>query len=78
MLKKKYRITAVPSGPVICTRQVFTHLIWEMEVIPLKAEHNDPVPPDYLWIPAENLNKLVFPAAMHIPLQTARKIMHSA
>ena len=74
-LQRKYHLKAVPAGPAVKARHVFTHLIWEMEILPVRTEQDLPSVPGYQWFPAEALNTLVFPAAMNVPLQTARNLL---
>ena len=73
-LQRRFRMKALPVGPAVHARHVFTHLIWEMDVLPMKTDPDLPAPPGFLWVPAENLDTLVFPAAMNVPLQMAQKI----
>ncbi len=75
LLEKKFCIRAFSSGPSVHVRHVFTHLIWEMEILPLKASPDLPAPPDFSWIRLEDLNTLAFPAAMNAALETAAKII---
>ncbi len=77
LLKKKYHLEAVPAGAGIHARHVFTHLIWEMDILPMDAVPGSPAPADYCWVPAGDLDSLVFPAAMNIPLQTALDLLAS-
>ena len=76
-LKDRFRIDAVISGSLIHTRHVFTHLIWEMDVLPMEACPDCPAPSDYRWVQSEDLDLLTFPSAMNIPLQTAKKVLKS-
>ena len=75
VLKKKYHLDACPAGSAVYARHVFTHLVWSMEILPMKAVSCFPAPSDYLWVSAEELDKLAFPAAMNVPLQIARELL---
>ena len=70
-LKKHFRFPFAAPGTPVHARHVFTHLIWEMDVIPVRTAPDLPAPGDYRWVDVPELNSLVFPAAMNIPLRTA-------
>jgi len=76
-LEKKYRIRALAAGDPVHARHVFTHLVWEMDVIPAIAEPGLPDPADFRWVTLETLSGLAFPAAMNVPLQAARHILQA-
>ena len=76
-VKKQLRLAGaclIDSGP-LHVRHVFTHLIWEMTVIPLEVSGNLPAPGDYRWVSLQELNALPFPTAMSIPLREAEKLL---
>ena len=75
LLLKKYRIHAVAAGASLQARHVFTHLVWEMTVLPMETAQSLPAPADYRWVSADELNSLAFPSAMSIPLQAAEKLL---
>ena len=72
VLKRKLHIDAVVSGPVTHARHVFTHLIWEMDVLPMEAPLDLQAPTGYRWVPLDELDTLAFPVAMNVPLALAR------
>ncbi len=74
LLKRKFHFPVSLSGASVHVRHVFTHLIWEMEILPLEAPPDLPAPPDFSWVCRENLNALVFPAAMNAALEIAVNI----
>ena len=71
-LSRKFNINTVSSGESISARHVFTHLIWQMTVIPFTVEPDLPAPDGYTWSSVSELDNLAFPSAMNIPLKTAR------
>lgn len=73
-LYSKWKIPAVPSGEPVTARHVFTHLIWQMTIMPLEAGSALSAPSGYCWISAAELDSLAFPSAMNIPLSTARNL----
>ena len=75
LLEKKYRLHTVPAAPSVHARHVFTHLIWEMDILSLDAGPDAPVPPDYRWTSAEELESLVFPVAMTAALKAAKSML---
>ena len=75
VLRKKYRLDARPVGEPRSARHVFTHLIWEMDVLPLETDDGCPVPSGYRWVSAPELEALAFPNAMSVPLQAARALL---
>ena len=74
-LKRKMQLELLSAGAVIHARHVFTHLIWEMVILPAEVPSDVPAPADYQWIPADALDSLPLPAAMNIPLETARNFL---
>lgn len=70
-LSSGFHISATPAGELTQARHVFTHLVWEMSVLPLKAPSGQPAPADFLWLSVRDLESLAFPAAMNVPLRTA-------
>ena len=71
-LETKMHISALPAGEPVKTRHVFTHLIWEMSVVPMEASPGPDAPAEYRWIPFSVLDSLAFPSAMNVPLAVAR------
>jgi len=71
-LSKKFHINTVSAGESISARHVFTHLIWQMTVIPFTVEPDLPAPEGYTWSAVSELDNLAFPSAMNIPLRTVR------
>jgi len=67
--------SAVPDGPVKKARHVFTHLIWEMEVLPMRASEGLPAPDGYCWVSAAGLDQLALPSAMDVPLALALEML---
>ena len=76
-LAKKLNLPAVPSAAPVHARHVFTHLIWEMEILTMNAASNLPAPADYLWVSPEELDTLVFPSAMNAALKAAETFLKS-
>ena len=74
-LEKKMHISARPAGEPVKARHVFTHLIWEMLVVPMEAPPGSDAPDDYHWIPVSGLDRLAFPSAMNVPLAVARGLI---
>lgn len=74
-LFRKFQIIAVPAGESIHTRHVFTHLIWQMTIMPFTVTNDLPAPDGYVWVSASELENLAFPSAMNIPLKTARDFL---
>ena len=74
-LKKKLHIEAKPVGEPVHARHVFTHLIWEMEVLPMETDSGCKAPQGCRFVSADELEVLVFPAAMKIPLKTAKDLL---
>ena len=74
VLEKDFCLPVVSAGTVRHARHVFTHLIWEMDLLPLKTETGIPAPADYRWVSPDELEKLVFPSAMNAALKTAREL----
>ena len=74
LLEKKFRLRALPSGDPVHARHVFTHLIWEMEILPMKTGPDLPAPAEYRWASPEDLASLVFPVAMNAALKAAEKL----
>ena len=66
---------AAPCGLPQHARHVFTHLIWEMDILPLETLPDLPDPADYRWVSPEELEPLVFPVAMNAALKTARALL---
>ena len=75
IVEKKFSLPVVSAGPARKAKHVFTHLIWEMTVLPLQAVPDLPAPADYRWIQPSEIDTLAFPAAMNIPLQEARRLL---
>ena len=75
ILEKKYRLHTVPVAPPVHARHVFTHLIWEMDILPLDAGPDALLPPDYRWAAPGELETLVFPVAMTAALTEAKKLL---
>ena len=74
-LKKHFHLPYADPGVPVHARHVFTHLIWEMEVVPVRTAPELPPSADYCWICADELDHLVFPAAMNVPLKTAVSLL---
>ena len=75
LLEKKYRLHTVPAAPSVHARHVFTHLIWEMDILSLDAGPDAPVPSDFRWTSSEELESLVFPVAMTAALKAAKSML---
>ena len=74
LLAKKYHLLAFPSGPPKHARHVFTHLVWEMDILSLEITGPElPAPADYRWVSLEELDMLAFPVAMNAALKEAKK-----
>ena len=74
LLAKKYHLLAFPSGPPEHARHVFTHLVWEMDILSLEITGPElPVPADHRWVSLEELDMLAFPVAMNAALKEAKK-----
>ena len=76
-MERKFHFHTIAAGPAIHARHVFTHLIWEMDILPLVTHSDAAGPPDYRWITADELDTLVFPAAMNAALGEARRLLAS-
>lgn len=74
LLSEKFHIQAAVAGNPLHARHVFTHLIWEMDILPMKAAPDLSSPFDYSWIPWPDLRTLAFPTAMNTPLKAAEKL----
>ena len=75
LLEKKFRLHTVPAGPIVHARHVFTHLIWEMDILPLDAGPDASLPQDYRWAAPAELETLVFPVAMTAALNESKKLL---
>ncbi len=75
MLTHKLRLSTEPFGNPVHARHVFTHLIWEMDVLPLKSVNGMKAPAGYRWVSKDELEKLAFPAAMNVALRTAKELL---
>lgn len=75
ILENCFHIHAIAAGSAVHARHVFTHLIWEMDVLPLDTDPDASAPPDYHWIAADDLDSLIFPAAMNAALGEARRLL---
>lgn len=73
-VQKKLGFPVRPAGSPVAARHVFTHLIWEMSVLPMEADPALSAPADYRWVTAQELDTLAFPTAMNVPLKTARSL----
>lgn len=71
-LYKNFHIEAKPAGEAISARHVFTHLIWQMTVVPFSVTYAPPPSSGYAWFEVSSLNNLAFPSAMNIPLKIVR------
>ena len=74
-LKKHFHLPSADPGAPVHARHVFTHLIWEMEIVPVRTDPDLIPPADYHWVCVDELEHLVFPAAMNIPLKTAVSLL---
>ena len=72
VLQRKLGIPAQPDGDAVPARHVFTHLVWEMEILTLKAPSGLQDPTGYHWVTLTSLDGLAFPSAMNVPLAIAR------
>lgn len=72
ILAKKFSLTLLPAGSPREARHVFTHLIWEMTVVPFRTGPEAPAPGDYCWIPVSDIPSLAVPAAMNVPVKVAQ------
>lgn len=75
MVARKFHLAAEPIGNSIHARHVFTHLVWEMDVLPLRTAAGKKVPAGYRWVSTDELNALAFPAAMNAALRTAKELL---
>ena len=73
-LLEKFHIQAFAAGAPMHARHVFTHLIWEMDIYPMKADPDISAPSDYSWISWPDVHTLAFPTAMNMPLKAAEKL----
>ena len=71
-LSENFHLEVKSAGEAIPARHVFTHLIWQMTVIPFSVTYPYPVPSGYEWFEVSSLDNLAFPSAMNVPLKTAR------
>ena len=46
-------------------RHVFTHQVWDMNLIFLSSEADTPAPRGYHWIPVPDIGKIALPSAMN-------------
>ncbi len=46
-------------------RHVFTHQVWDMNLISLSSEADTPAPRGYQWIPVPDIGKIALPSAMN-------------
>ena len=77
VLENRFHFHTVAAGSARHAHHVFTHLIWEMDVLPLDTAPDAAAPPDYHWIAADELDSFVFPAAMNAALGEARRLLAS-
>ena len=70
-LAKQAHMPCRSAGSPCSARHVFTHLIWEMTILPLETDPDQPPPGDYIWLPWQQLSSLTFPAAMNAALRAA-------
>ena len=65
------------SGRPISGEKVrtFSHLIWEMTVVPFRGSCTAPVPAGFRWVSAGELSTLAFPVAMTVPLHLAHSLL---
>ena len=77
VLENRFHFHTVAAGSALHAHHVFTHLIWEMDVLPLDTAPDAAAPPDYHWIAADELDSFVFPAAMNAALCEARRLLAS-
>ena len=78
VLRRKFRLSVSQAGEIIHARHIFTHLIWEMDVLPLETVPDLPDPPDCRWFSLRDLEPLAFPAAMNIPLRKVHEMLYSS
>ena len=55
-------------------RHVFTHQVWEMELVSLYADAGEPAPKGCEWIPAEDIRKIALPSAMNAAVRAIKDI----
>ena len=75
VINRKFHLPVVLERDALPARHVFTHLIWEMTVIPMKTDPDLPDPPDYRWLNLSELESVAFPSAMAVPLQEAFRMI---
>ncbi len=66
---------AVYAGGKGSARHIFTHRIWNMQLMHFNVENEKPVK-DHRWVSLEELYELPFPTAMKVALREARKLLH--
>lgn len=63
-----YKALGLPAR-ILCScgkaRHVFTHQVWEMNLISLLSETDLPAPKGYCWIPVPDIRKIALPSAMN-------------
>ena len=75
ILENQFHFHTIAAGPAVHARHVFTHLIWELDILPLHTAPDAVSPPEYHWIAADEVDSLVFPAAMNAALDEARRLL---
>ena len=75
VLMEKYHLCVLPAGDSRPARHVFTHLIWEMTVVPFSGSCKAPAPAGFRWVSAGELSTLAFPVAMTVPLHLAHSLL---
>lgn len=55
-------------------RHVFTHQVWDMNLISLNSEADSPVPAGYQWIPVREIEKIALPSAMNAAIRAIGSI----
>jgi len=78
VLERKLHLKTVPAGSVTHARHVFSHLIWEMDILPLDTAPDASCPSGYRWTALEELASLVFPVAMNAALKEAGVLLSSS
>ena len=72
LVHRKLNLNCVPAGETVFARHVFTHQVWEMAILLMRAENDPPTPKEYCWIPRSALSSLAFPTAMNAALMRLR------
>jgi len=77
LFEKKYHIMVQSAGNQVHARHVFTHLIWEMDILLMRCRAGASAPAGFRWVSMDDLNELAFPSAMNAALRAAKELLSS-